>query len=160
MKKGSTWFLRGVIFLMGIIALAIAIFAVPSMYKGIPAEYPINQNLLNLFIAGLYVSAIPFFAALYQGLRLLHYIDKSTAFSESSVKALKNIKYSAIAMSISYLACIPLLFNIAEVDDAPGLGAIALAFTCAPLVIATFAAVLEKLLQNAISIKTENELTV
>lgn len=145
---------------MGVIALAIAIFAVPSMYKGIPAEYPINHNLLYLFIAGLYVSAIPFFVALYQAAKLLSFIDKNTAFSENSVKALKNIKYSAITMSISYVACIPLLFNVAEVDDAPGLGAVALAFACAPLVIATFAAVLEKLLQNAISIKAENELTV
>ena len=49
---------------------------------------------------------------------------------------------------------------MAELDDAPGLGVIALAFVCMPLVIATFAAVLEKLLQNAIDIKSENDLTV
>ena len=36
----------------------------------------------------------------------------------------------------------------------------ALAFACIPLVIATFAAVLEKLLKNAINIKSENDLTV
>ena len=47
MKKGSTWFLRAVIFLMGIIALAVGIFALPSIYNGVPKEYPVNINFLN-----------------------------------------------------------------------------------------------------------------
>ena len=63
-------------------------------------------------------------------------------------------------MSISYIACVPLLFQVAELDDAPGLGLMALAFVCSPLIISTFAAVLQKVLKNAIDIKSENELTV
>jgi len=159
-KKGSTWFLRIVISLMGLIALAVAIFALPSMYKGIPNEYSVSVNFLRLFIAGLYLSLIPFFIALVQSLKLLSYIDKNTAFSEKSVSALKTIKYCGIAVSVFYASCVPLLFQVAELDDAPGLGLMALAFVCVPLVVTTFAAVLEKLLQNAINIKSENDLTV
>jgi len=59
-----------------------------------------------------------------------------------------------------YATGIPFLFQLAELDDAPGAGVIALAFACAPLVIATFAAVLQKVLQSAINIKSENDLTV
>lgn len=160
MKQGSTWFLRGVLLLMALIALAVAIFALPAIYQGASEEYPVTTNFLHLFIGGLYLSVIPFFIALYQALKLLNYIDKNTAFSESSVTALRYIKYSAIANTLLYATGIPFLFQLAELDDAPGAGVIALAFACIPLVIATFAAVLEKVLQNAIDIKSENDLTV
>lgn len=63
-------------------------------------------------------------------------------------------------MSICYAVGIPYLFHVAQLDDAPGLGLIALAFASSPLVVATFAAVLEKLLQSAINIKSENDLTI
>jgi hypothetical protein len=160
MKQGSTWFLRGVIILMGAVALAVCIFALPSIKEGANAEFPGATNWLYVLIGGLYASAVPFFVALYQSFKLLNFIDKNTAFSQASVSALKNIKYCGIAVSICYLAGVPYLFHVAEVDDAPGLGLMALAFVCVPLVITMFAAVLEKLLQNAINIKSENDLTV
>lgn len=160
MKRGSTWFLRGVIVLMGLVALAVCIFALPSITSGAAIEYPGADTLLYILIGGLYLSVIPFFLALYQGLKLLNYIDKNQAFAETSVSALKIIKYCGIAISLCYAVGIPYLFHAAELDDAPGLGLIALAFTCIPLVFSTFAAVLEKLFQNAINIKSENDLTV
>lgn len=160
MKRGSTWFLRAVIAFMGLVALAVCIFALPSILKGALIEFPGANTLLYIMISGLYLSTIPFFIALYQSLKLLNYIDKNQAFSPASVYALKIIKYCGIAVSVGYAVGIPYLFHVAQLDDAPGLGLIALAFTCAPLVIATFAAVLEMLLQNAINIKSENDLTV
>jgi hypothetical protein len=159
MKPGSM-FLRAVIILMGVIALAVCIFALPSISSGAAIEYPGADNLRVIFIGGLYLSVLPFFIALYQGLKLLNYIDKNTAFSQVSVKALKIIKYTGIVMSICYMVGVPYLFHIAELDDAPGLGLIALVFAGAPLVIATFSAVLQKVLQSAIAIKSENDLTV
>jgi hypothetical protein len=159
--NNSTWFLRTVIVFMGLIALAVCIFALPSITSGVVEEYPrINTLLLYICVGGLYLSAIPFLTALYQSLKLLGYIDKNQAFSQMSVNALKSIKYCGIAVSVCYAAGIPFLFHVAELDDAPGLGVIALAFAATPLVIATFAAVLQKLLQNAIDIKSENDLTV
>jgi len=120
MKKGSTWFLRAGLVLMGIIALAVGIFALPSIYSGGSEEFPSTITFLRLFMAGLYLSIIPFFNALYQAFKLLNYIDKDTAFSQASVSALKSIKYSAIAISILYATGIPFLFQLAELDDAPG----------------------------------------
>jgi hypothetical protein len=160
MKLGSTWFLRLALILMGIIALAICIFALPSIKNDAAIEYPGANTLLYIFIGGLYLSVIPFFLALYQASKLLNLIDKNQAFSQTSVIALKYIKYCGIAVSLCYAACIPYLFHVAELDDAPGVGLVALAFTCIPLVISTFAALLQKLLQNALDIKSENDLTV
>jgi thiamine biosynthesis protein ThiC len=108
----------------------------------------------------LYAAAVPFYIALYQAFKLLSYIDKNKAFSIISVRALKNIKYCAITISILYVVGMPLLYLIAEKDDAPGIILIGLVIIFASMVIAVFAAVLQKLLKEAIDIKSENDLTV
>ena len=145
---------------MGAGVLAFCIFGIPAISNGVGIEWPELAHLKYYILIGGYLTAIPFFVALYQAFKLLSYIDKNTAFSVASVKALKYIKYCGIAMSILYFAGMPILFQIADADDAPGLVLIGLALATAPLVVAVFAAVLQKLLQNAIDIKSENELTV
>lgn len=157
-EQGSTLFLKGVVFLMGIVVLALCLFGVPGIVNELIEYYPAMIYLPILI--GMYGAAIPFFFALHQTLKLLSYIDNNTAFSESSVTALKNIKNCAIAISILYAAILPVLYIIAEKDDAPGLAALGLVIAFASIVIAVFAAVLQKLLRNAIDIKSENDLTI
>ena len=108
----------------------------------------------------MYVSAIPYFIALYQAFKLLSYIDKNKAFSEISVKSLKNIRNCAITISGLHVIGLPMFFIFAHLDDAPGVVLVGMLFIFAPMVIAVFAAVLQKLLQEAITIKSENDLTV
>jgi len=160
MKKVSTNFLRFVIILMGIGALAFCIFALPAMYKGASEDYPAVSRAVFWTMIGLYATVVPFFIALWQTLKLLSYIDQNKAFSDLSVKALRNIKYSAIIIAVVYIGIVPLLIPIADADDAPGLIPIGMVIACAPIAIAVFAEVLQRLLQNAIDIKSENDLTV
>ena len=63
-------------------------------------------------------------------------------------------------MSMLYWVGMPLVFAMADEDDAPGGVAIGAAFASAPLSIATFAAVLQKLVQNTLDMKMENDLTI
>lgn len=160
MKKKSTHFLRFAVFIMGLAVLALCIFALPHMWQGAPEEFPIASAALSLIMIVMYAAAIPFYIALWQTLKLLKYIDENTAFSDLSVKALRNIKYCAIAIAALYVGGTPLLYPIAEADDAPGLLIVGMVIAAAPIVIAVFAAVLEKLLKNVIAIKSENDLTV
>ncbi len=160
MKHGSTHFLRFFIFLLGAAVLALCVFALPSMWKGGSEEFPAAAWAVSLIVAGLYASAVPFFLALRQALKLLGAIDRDAAFSESSVKALRDIKRCALAISVLYAAFVPLLFPIADADDAPGLIIFGAALACAPVTVAVFAAVLERLLRNAIELQSENDLTV
>jgi MFS superfamily sulfate permease-like transporter len=150
MKQGTTLFLKIAVILIGIPVLALCIFWLPGFINYLP--YPI--------LIGVYATAISFFFALYQALKLLSYIDKNKAFSELSINALKNIKYSAITISTIYAVLIPFLFPIADADDAPGLIGFPIIIVFASMVIAVFAAVLQKLLKEAIDIKSENDLTV
>ena len=158
--KRETLFLKVVIFLMAIPVLAVCIFVVPPLTTFAGELIPKIPYLQYVFLFALYLTAIAYFVALYQALRLLSYIDRNIAFSELSVKALKNIKYCALIISGLYVLCMPIIMFMAEVDDAPGLGALGLIITFASFVIAVFAAVLQKLLKNAIDIKSENDLTV
>ncbi|KAA0765754.1 DUF2975 domain-containing protein [Bacillus sp. SH5-2] len=160
MKQGSTLFLKTVVILIGIPVLAMCIFLVPKIGNFAAELYPDIAFIKYLVFINLYATAIPFYYALYQAFKLLSYIDKNNAFSELSVSALKNIKYCAMTISILYLLGMPLFYLIAERDDAPGFIIIGMIMILASMVIAVFAAVLQRLLQDAIDIKSENDLTV
>lgn len=156
--KRETLFLKAVVYVIGLMILGLCIFLLPWIAKeaaGLVVAYVVYPILI-----GMYVSAIPFFIALYYTLKLLSYIDKNKSFSELSVIALKNIKYCAIMISILYVAITPLLYIMAEIDDAPGVIVIGLVVIFASVVVAVFAAVLQKLLKNTIEIKSENDLTI
>ncbi|MGR0121398.1 DUF2975 domain-containing protein [Bacillus halotolerans] len=160
MKRGSTLFLKIAVILIGIPVLALCIFLVPQIANFAAELYPDISYLKYLVYIDLYAAAIPFYFALYQAFTLLSYIDRNKAFSELSVRALKKIKYCAITISLLLLAGMPLFYLIAEMDDAPGIILIGLVLIFASMVIAVFAAVLQRLLQEAIDIKSENDLTV
>ncbi len=160
MERGTTLFLKAAVILMGIPVLALCIFAVPEIGDFAAELYPDMTFIKYLVFIDLYASAVPFYIALYQAFRLLGYIDKNKAFSELSVRVLKNIKYCAIVISGLYVAGLPLFYLMAEKDDAPGIIVIGLVIIFASLVIAVFAAVLQKLLKEAIELKLENDLTV
>ena len=160
MKQGSTLFLKAAVILIGIPVLALCIFLVPEIASFAAELYPDIAYMKYLVFIDLYATAIPFYYALYQAFKLLSYIDKNIAFSELSVRALKNIKYCAMTISILYVVGLPLFYLIAERDDAPGIILIGLVVIFASMVVAVFAAVLQKLLKEAIDIKSENDLTV
>lgn len=160
MKRGSTLFLKLAVILIGIPILAICIFLVPEIAKFAAELYPDHSYIQYLVFLDLYAAAIPFYFALYQAFKLLNYIDKNQSFSEISVNALKNIKYCAITISILYVLGMPILYLIAEKDDAPGMIVLGLVIIFASMVVAVFAAVLQKLLKEAIDIKSENDLII
>lgn len=158
MKRGSTLFLRIAVFLIGTPVLALGVYGVPWLINN-----PVNPeytHILYPIVIGLYVSVIPFFTALLQSFKLLSYIDKNQAFSDLSVNALKIIKFCAIIISGTLVAVLPFVYLLADLDDAPGLIIISMIPIFASMVIAVFAAVLQRLLKEAIDIKSENDLII
>ncbi|MBJ8031538.1 DUF2975 domain-containing protein [Bacillus cereus group sp. N21] len=160
MKQVTTLFLKLAVIFIEIPVLALCIFLVPKFGNFAGELYPDIAYMKSLVLIDMYAAAIPFYFALYQAFKLLSYIDKNQAFSELSVKALKNIKYCAITISTLYLLGMPLYYLIAERVDPPSIIPIGLVIIFASMVIAVFAAVLQRLLQEAINIKSENDLTV
>lgn len=154
MKHGSTLFLKAAVGFMGLAVLAICSLLI------IPVVIVNEAGYYTPILILMCISAVPFFFALYQALKLLGFIDKNEAFSKLSVGALKTIKYCTISIASLYSLSMPYIYYAADRDDAPGVIVIGLIIVFASLVIAGFAAVLHILLKNAIEIKSENDLTV
>ena len=160
MKRTSTAVLKAAVFLVGLPVLAVCIYGLSRFDPNSPYwALPELENLQYPLLIGMYIGMIPFFIALYQSLKLLNYIDRNEAFSILSVKAIRNIKRCAVAIIIVYLIEMPFLYKLTMADDAPAI-IMGLFVIFASLVVAVFAAVLQKLLQDAIRIKSENDLTV
>nr|HPN04120.1 DUF2975 domain-containing protein [Rectinema sp.] len=92
--------------------------------------------------------------------KILINIDKDNALSKQCARALKNIKLCAIAVSILYTGILPLVFFIAQKDDAPGLIVFGTIPIFISLVIAIFAAVFQALFGNIMDMSLDNELIV
>lgn len=160
MKPSSTLFLRIVIIILALPILAACIFVYPIITQRGAEIYPQFAFMHYPYLFILYLASILYFFALYQGMNLLKYIDQNNAFSDDSVRALKNIKISALIITLLLISFMPVACTIADLDDAPGILLLSLAIMFTPLVMSVFAALLEKLLHEAIQIKSENDLTV
>jgi cytochrome bd-type quinol oxidase subunit 2 len=108
-----------------------------------------------------YAASIAFFVALYKVFKLLGYIGQNKVFSSNSVKTLKSIKHCAIVLSILIVTA-GIYIRIAhnKEDDPAGFLAICIVTTFVSIIVATAAAIFEKILQNAIDMKFENDLTI
>lgn len=158
MKKGSTLFLKFVICLIAIGALVWLIWF-PQL-EGRAANLDLLSIYTDPLIIYAYLGSIPFFVALYQAVKLLGQIDDSQVFSQASVNAVRKIKYCAIIIS-GFIVLGILYIRVSVTDDDPaGVTALGIFTTFAAIVIATAAAVFQRLLQNAVDIKSENDLTV
>jgi len=158
-KRISTVFLQAVIILIGIVALVILLWF--PLTEGRAANLDLFSIYFDPFILYGYTASIAFFVALYKAFKLLGYIGQNKVFSSNSVKTLKSIKYCAIVLSIFIVAAglyIRIFHN--KEDDPAGFLAICIVTTFVSIVVATTAAIFEKLLQNAIDMKSENDLTI
>lgn len=162
MKNNATKFLKAALIILAIPVLTFLLLVLPKIgWEAIQQlrEGPIIASSILAITLLLYFSALPFFAALFQANKLLDYIQNEEAFSDLSVQALHKIKRFSFTISGLYLISLPLFYILAEWDDAPGLILIGCVFLGASLVVGIFANVLEPLLEEAIRMKNEIELT-
>lgn len=158
--KRETMFLKLSVFFISIPVLALCIFVLPLIAKDAAVGSRKMAYVLYGILIIMYVSVIPFLMALFQAFKLLRYIDTNNAFSELSVKALKNIKNCATTISVLYVVGLPLFYIVGEIDDAPGVILVGMSFIFAPMIVTVFAGVLQKLLKNAIDMKNDNDLMI
>jgi hypothetical protein len=157
MKRSSIIFLQAVVVLIGVGVLAL-LLREPQI-EGANKNAGFFEVYLDPFIAYVYVTFIPFFVALYQAFQLLGYAGRNQVFSPEAVRALRTIKYCALAM-IGFVA-VSILFMInADPEDRPGGLFMRMLIAFPSIVVATTAAMFERILQNGVDLKSENELTV
>jgi hypothetical protein len=157
MKRGSTVFLQVIIMLIGVGALAFMLWE-PHV-EGANAHATIFQMYFNSFMAYVFIASIPFFVALHQAFKLLGYVGRNKVFSAEAVKALRTMKYCALAI-IGFVAVSVIFMIHGDRDDRPAGVFMRILVTFPSIVVATAAAMFERVLQNAVEIKSENDLTV
>ena len=97
MKKSSTIFLQVVIVLIGIGALALLLWE-PRIEGRNTHATNFEIYFKDPFLVLVYIGSIPFFVALYQAFKVLGYVGQNKIFSHAAVKALRTIKYCALAI--------------------------------------------------------------
>lgn len=158
MKRGSTLFLKVVILLIAIGVLTGMLWFPQTEGRAV------NLDLINVytdpFIIYIYIASIPFFVGLYQAFKLLNFIDSNKAFSQGAVNTLKNMKFASLSLIGFIVLALFYIRFAANGDDPAGPTSLGIVVSFAAAVIAVVSAVLQKLLQNAVDIKSENDLTV
>lgn len=157
MKKSSI-FLQVVIALIGAGALALLLWE-PHI-EGRNAHSTLTEIYFNdPFLAYAYIASIPFFMALYQAIKVLGYSRQNKIFSQAAVKALRTIKYCALAV-IGFAIGAEIFIMSSSDDDRAGGVFIGVLIIFGSVVIASAAAMFERVLQKAVDIKSDNDLTV
>jgi hypothetical protein len=159
MKRTSILFLRAVIVLIGMVALFILIRF--PLTEGRAVNLDLMRIYLDPFILYGYVSSIAFFVALYKAFKLLGYIGEDKLFTLNSIRVLRSIKYCAILLSVLILIAglFIVIFHNPE-DDAAGFLSLCIITIFISITVAIALAVLERLLRNAVDLKSENDLTI
>jgi hypothetical protein len=161
MKRSAIIFLQIVIVLIGVAALAFLLWE--------PQVEGVNKNATQFeiyfqdpFLALVYAGSLPFFMALYQAIRALEYVGRNQVFSSEVVKALRTIKYCALAI-IGFVVVEEIWILLVSGPDEDNPGApifLGLLIAFPSVVVAATAGMFERILQNAVDLKSENDLTV
>ena len=159
-KRGSTIFLQIVVVLIGIGVLALMLWE-PHL-EGRNAHATVFEIYFNdPFLAYAYLASIAFFVALSRAFTVLGYVRQNKIFSLDSVRAVRTIKYCAMAL-VAMIGAAVAYISIAMrgKDDPAGGVAMGVAMIFISVVVANAAAVFEKLLQDAVDMKSEKDLNV
>jgi DUF2975 family protein len=158
MNRSSAAFLQTVIVLIGVGALALMLWE-PHLEGRNAHATPFEIYFKDPFLGYAYVASIPFFAALYQAFKVLGYARQNKVFSQAAVNALRTIKFCAIAL-VGFVAGAEVFIMLHNSDDRAGGVFMGIVVAFGAVIIATAAATFQRILQNAVDLKSENDLTV
>lgn len=118
-----------------------------TIYRGFSETGVAIKNMTTLFVASFYPSAVFAYITLYSLLKLLFNIKKDEIFITQNVKYLRRITWCCFA--VAFITLVGGIFYIPF-----GFIAIAAAF------VGLMLRIVKNVMQNAVEIKAENELTI
>lgn len=162
MKRGAILFLQTALIALGLGAAGLLLWEprLEGVNAGASTLYQIYFD--DPFLMFVYAGSIPFFIALYQAIKVLGFTGQNKVFSPEAVRSLRTIKYCALAI-IGFVVAEETYIILTNNLDSDNPGApifMGLLITFGSIVVATAAALFERVLQNAIELKSENDLTV
>lgn len=136
---------------------------VPEIGREEKAANP-NAGPFWPFLLNTWVLSIPIFIALYESLKILAHVDQNTTFTKLTIRSVQKIKMCAVIFGSMIIASGMTILIIGQKmdpsEDFAPIVTITFIFTFMASVVATFANVIEKVLKEALDMKSENELTI
>lgn len=149
-RHAATLFLKMILLLMTAGVIALYVFAFPGMAERDAVQHPETAYLKYPFLISAYVFFVPVLLAFYQAFKLLGYINRGEAFSDSALKSLNIIKFCALAV-ILFIALGELATILFIDDDITHIITLGIIGALASGAVAAFAGLLRNLLKDAIS---------
>lgn len=154
MQRISTLFLQLVIVLFGMGTLAFMLWEPHVEGRNARASF-FEIYFKDAFLAYVYVASIPYFVALQRAFKAVGYAGQNKAFTPETVGALRTIKRCALAViGFVVVSFAFMVFGDPE-DRPPGIVMRALV-TFGATVVAVTAAMFERILKEALELKSEN----
>ncbi|MEZ5409826.1 MAG: DUF2975 domain-containing protein [Acidimicrobiales bacterium] len=142
--------------LVGLVVLAVLVLEPQVEGRNVDATL-VEIYLHDPFLLFVYTGSIPFFLALFEAFKLLGYVETS-AFSARSVRSARLIRDCA-RVTIGFVV-VGATFLLITGEDRPVALFLGLVPTVALLTVASSAAVFERLLERAVDLQSDNDLTV
>ena len=159
MKKIAIHFLQFVVLLFGLFSL-ILLLRFPLL-EGRAVNLTLFEIYSDPFILYVYLSSIAFYLALLELVKLLKYIGEDRLFSITSIAAIKKIKFCSFFICIFIvLGAIYIRFFHHPEDDPAGFMALSILLILIFTAVGAATAVFEKIIQKAVNMKQENDLTI
>jgi heme/copper-type cytochrome/quinol oxidase subunit 1 len=149
-KRGSAIFLKVIIFLVGIAVLTLCIYWIPVLTIRDVKVHPGGDYSLYPLLVCAYGICITFSFTLFHVYKLLTFIERNNAFSESSLKSLKVIKkcaFTAIFFIVLMIISLKVISSISG-DDSAGPISVSLMSILATSIIIAVVDVLQKPLKG------------
>lgn len=146
--RGVTLFLQIVLVLVAVGSFALMLWE-PHLEGRNAHATTFEIYFHDPFLAYAYLASIAYYVALYKAFRLLGYVRHGNASSLESVRAVRTIKYCAIALVVMVAGALAYIFIIVRgKDDIAGGVAIGVVMILSFTVIASAAAMFERRLQR------------
>lgn len=151
-------FLRALLILFGVGLAGFAVFLLPYFANLAANHYTELAYLKIPIMVFAYLSAVPFYIALHEGVQICGSILDSEPFSGHNRIAFRRAGICAMTVSLWYLAGTLVMLGLQV--ERPIVYVVGILVACCAMIFALLCAVLDQLLARAIELREENELTV
>lgn len=155
---------RALVWMMAIAVLLVLLVLLPEIAREELAENPESRLLALPYLIAAWVLAAPVFVALHQTHKLIGYVDNDQIISARSLRALRKIKWCTLAFGALLIGGVILIaYSAKSVDpqeDVTAFFGIGFMLLLVTSIVAASTAILQRLVEGAITIKSENDQTV
>ena len=158
MRSNKTSILKFSIVILALTVLYLSVFWLSKTISAYQSDYHNLLTVLNVIKYGLYTSAIFFFVGIYFILELINLIEKDIFFSKKALNNLSFLKYIIFTILVLYSSVLLYVYiRVGFIKSIFIVGGLVI-FITAFLII--FIEIFIQLLEKAVNIKLENDLTI